>query len=441
MDKRSAFDADVIVLGAGMAGLAAARVLAERGRRVLVLEARDRVGGRLLSRTVEGGQVVELGAEFVHGRPPELWSLIEEAGVHAAEREGVMLREEAPGELAEGRGMEQDLFAPLEPLEDETLPDESFATWLARTGLEAEHRKALLGFVEGFNAADANVIGIRSLGVQGKAEDEIEGDRAWYLPGGYAQLAEYLERRVKELGGEVRLRCEALTVRWQPGEVEVETNRCGVLRAPRCVVTLPLGVLQKSNDEGGVRLAPEPHAVAQARRMAMGDAVRFTMVFREPWWFASAAAEHAKLQRMSFLMTLEDVPSVWWTPHPAGGPMPTLTGWAGGPRSRALLGKSAGELGSEACARLAEVFGVGAEHVRSMLLATYTHDWHADPYACGAYSYVPAGASDAPAAMAEPEADTLFFAGEHTDVTGHWGTVHAALRSGLRAAVQVLGES
>ena len=74
-------DADVIVIGAGMAGLAAARTLAERGVRVVVLEARERVGGRVFSRVVEGGQAVELGAEFVHGRPPELWALIDEAGV------------------------------------------------------------------------------------------------------------------------------------------------------------------------------------------------------------------------------------------------------------------------------------------------------------------------------------------------------------------------
>jgi monoamine oxidase len=68
----------------------------------------------------------------------------------------------------------------------------------------------------------------------------------------------------------------------------------------------------------------------------------------------------------------------------------------------------------------------------------YTHDWDRDAYAQGAYSYVPAGAIDAPFAMTEPEASTLFFAGEHTDITGHWGTVHAALRSGLRAATQIL---
>jgi monoamine oxidase len=76
--------------------------------------------------------------------------------------------------------------------------------------------------------------------------------------------------------------------------------------------------------------------------------------------------------------------------------------------------------------------------VRDALLATHKHDWELDPFAFGAYSYVPAGALDAPGAMAQPEAGTLFFAGEHTDTTANWGTVHAALGTGLRAARQVV---
>ena len=78
-------DLDVLILGAGMAGLSAARALAERGIRVCVLEAKPRVGGRIMSQKVEGGGFVELGAEFVHGRVPELWALINEAGAKFGE--------------------------------------------------------------------------------------------------------------------------------------------------------------------------------------------------------------------------------------------------------------------------------------------------------------------------------------------------------------------
>jgi monoamine oxidase len=424
-----------------MAGLTAARALLERGLKVIVLEAKPHVGGRVLSRTVEGGQAVELGAEFIHGRAPELWALIEEAGLETTERSGSMLRETAPGKLEADRDEDEDPFEPLEQLEGFEGEDVPFADWLAASDVPGWQRDALTGYVEGFNAADAKRIGIASLGAQQKAEDASEGDRAWHIRGGYAQLAAYLEARVKELGGDVRLSCEALAIRWRTGSVEIETNRCGPLFAPRCIVTLPLSVLQKTNEEGGVRMAPEPKAVAHARRLAMGTAVRFTMVFREAWWLQSKAADADDLANMHFVLTQPGPPAVWWTQHPEHEEFPTLTGWAGGPRAEALVGKSAGELGHVACTTLANVFGIDEELIRASLMATYTHDWSSDAFACGAYSYVPAGAVDAPVAMTEPVVDTLFFAGEHTDVTANWGTVHAAIRSGLRVTQQILGES
>jgi monoamine oxidase len=140
---------------------------------------------------------------------------------------------------------------------------------------------------------------------------------------------------------------------------------------------------------------------------------------------------------MSFLFTFRRSPPVWWTAHPEPQALPTLTGWVGGPRAAEFIGRDAEQLGEEACRALAEVFGLRERQVRDALLATHQHDWELDPFAYGAYSYVPAGALDAPAAMAEPEGGTLFFAGEHTDTTANWGTVHAALGTGLRAAQQV----
>ena len=432
-------DIDVLILGAGIAGLVAARALSEGGVRVTVVEALDRVGGRLLSRVAAGGDAVELGAEFVHGQPQELWSLLAECGAQTTEREGTLLRADGDGGLIEDDLQDEEVFSPLEALEDFAGEDVSFAEWLAGSDVPEEERPALLGYVEGFNAADAQMIGVRSLGVQQKAEEAIDGDRLWHVRGGYAQLAEYLAGRVKEHGGNVRLHAEVLAVRWNTHSAEVETNQ-GILRAKRCIITLPLGVLQRVNSAGGLRITPEPAAILQARRLAMGHAVRFTMVFRERWWEQSRALAAEQLRAMSFLFTPQHLPPVWWTAHPEPEAAPTLTGWVGGPRAKNLEGKSAGELGREACATLAQVFSVDEDLVRASLLETYSHDWSSDPFTRGAYSYVPAGAMDASAAMTEPEAETLFFAGEHTDTTGHWGTVHAALRSGLRAAQQVLGE-
>lgn len=144
------------------------------------------------------------------------------------------------------------------------------------------------------------------------------------------------------------------------------------------------------------------------------------------------------MRELSFLFTFGELPSVWWTAHTE--PSRSLTGWVGGPRAEALLGKSAEDLGREACAVLGRVLGVGEEFVRGQMVGCSAHDWSADEFARGAYSYVAVGGAGASRDMCEPVAETLFFAGEHTDVSGHWGTVHGAMRSGLRAAAQVLGE-
>ncbi len=130
---------------------------------MLVLEARQRVGGRILSQRVEGGGVIELGAEFVHGRPPELWALIDEAGVQTVEREGLMLREGFGGGLETDDDEDEPMFAPLERLEDFAGEDVAFWDWLKASDVPDGDRPALLGYVEGFNAADARRISVKSL--------------------------------------------------------------------------------------------------------------------------------------------------------------------------------------------------------------------------------------------------------------------------------------
>jgi monoamine oxidase len=431
---------DVLILGAGMAGLTAARSLAERGVRVCVLEARQRVGGRILSQKVEGGGTVELGAEFIHGRAPELWALIDEVSAKTVERRGSMLREDSPGHLVADDPQDNTMFEPLEQLENFPGEDQTFADWLAASNVPDDVRPALTSYVEGFNAADAHRISVRSLGIQQKAEDAAEAYRSWHLPAGYAQLPDHLAARLKELRSQIRLDCEVLSIRWTPGSVVVATTH-GEFSAPRCIVTFPLGVLHKVNHPNGIPITPEPAAIAQARRLAMGHASRFTMIFRRPYWQLTQLFDQKTVDSMSFLFALNHNPPVWWTSHPDPHTLPALTGWAGGPRASAMEGKTPDELASDACATLAKIFALDEHLVRSNLVATYSHDWSADPFAQGAYSYVPVGAVDASAAMSQPQADTLFFAGEHTDITGNWGTVHAAIRSGLRAAEQILEES
>ena len=233
----------------------------------------------------------------------------------------------------------------------------------------------------------------------------------------------------------VRLGVTVEAIRWGVGRVAVETT-AGEFVGAKAVVTLPLGVLQA----GSVRIVPEPRAVMEAARlMRMGEVCRFSMVFGRRWW--EGVEPQPAMREMSFLFDEDagdDAPRVWWTTYPEAGAV--LTGWVGGPRARGFLLCGEDALRARAVRAVARMFGVGEERVRTEMVGFGMYDWSADALARGAYSYVGVGGVEASARMGEPVEHTLYFAGEHTDVTGHWGTVHGALRSGLRAARQVLGE-
>ncbi len=414
---------DAIVVGAGMAGLAAARQLAEAGLRVMVLEASDRTGGRI--RTVrDAGEIVELGAEFIHGRPPELWALIEEAGIATYERTGGFFHR-IKGQLVESEWQDdKQQDEALERLKDFAGPDCSFFEYVGGLGLTDEQRDEEIGYVEGFNAADAREASAVALGVQQRAEDEIEGDRVWRLSAGYDGLTEFLREKVEAAGGLIERNAQVVRIahdETRGADAALADGRS--FRAECCLVTVPLGVLQA----GVIHFDPEiPSLMAAARQMRMGQVCRFTLIFDKRLWPAE----------MSFLLTRDLLPNVWWTAHPASES--TITGWIGGPRSAALLGMSEAALLDHALGSLAEALGQQEEEVRASYVALHTYDWSSDNLSRGAYSWVPLGGVEASAVMAQPASANLYFAGEHTDTTGHWGTVHAALRSGLRAADQML---
>ena len=397
---------DVVVIGAGISGLAAARVCAEAGLRVVVLESSGRVGGRIRTERV-GAEVIELGAEFVHGQPPELLALIAEAGLMTYERTGdFLVRTDEGFEVQED---EDD--GVLEGLKEYAGEDCDFASYAAGLGLGEEELAAEIGYVEGFNAADAKEASVIALGRQQVAEDAIDGGRSWRVVEGYDRVPEYVAERVIKAGGEVVFGAWVVEVRG--GSVVCADGR--EFAGERVVVALPLGVMLGA---GRPRFEPEPVEVLAAMgRMRMGDACRETIILKERKW----------PEGMSFLLTPETTPRVWWTAHPAESL--TLTGWVGGPGASESLGSTA------AVAR--QVLGFEQEAVASV----HRHDWLADELSCGAYSWVPVGGIGASEAMSLPVDGWLYFAGEHTDVTGHWGTVHGALRSGLRAGVQVVEAS
>ena len=414
---------DVLILGAGLAGLAAARQLAESGLSVSLIEARNRVGGRIASLRVPGSDLpIELGAEFVHGLPPELLHLIVEAGLGLFERKGDFLSYEN-GALGDSRL--DDAFAVLEDLP--SSPDLTFSEFLAQAQLPEHVAARVKSYVEGFNAADANLIGIASLLKQQQAEEAINGGRSFRIIEGYDRLPAFVRDRFLAARGKLYLNTVVTRIEWQPGKVRIVTNNptAPEFTASRVVIALPLGVLQAH----AVSISPEPQPAANAiARLAMGSAKRITLVFKEPFWLQAAPD-------LSFVFAQDQTPPVWWSSSP--NPSPTLTGWMGGPRALATPTDAAFK--NLALSTLAKIFN--RSDLPALLVSFHTYDWQSDPFSLGAYSYAPKGALHASDELTIPVERTLYFAGEHTDVTGHWGTVHAALRSGLRAAAQILEDS
>ena len=252
---------DVIVLGAGIAGLTAARQLAAAGLRVHVIEARNRVGGRILTRRV-GEEVVELGAEFIHGKPPILWNLIEEARLETCELGGrhFCWEHDQLQECGDGFGAD---FQWLEALKNWDRADCSFAEYLDIMHVPEATRKRLIGFVEGFNAADHRVIGVAALAKQQAIEDATEGDRMFHVRGGYAQVPEYLAQRIREADGTFSMETRAIEIRWKQGSVEVDCLRDGKRkthpRTRRCDRAAPRSIAVRRTENlsvAGTRDAP-----------------------------------------------------------------------------------------------------------------------------------------------------------------------------------------
>jgi len=431
---------DVLIVGAGAAGLAAGRALAAAGRRTAIVEARDRVGGRIMTLHTAGaaGPIpIELGAEFIHGLPKSSWDILGEAGLSVYELAGSDLlyangRLGAPGP-AQG-ATHQVLEDMIEWLAQQPPGfDMSFADYLRARAIDESIGEPAARFVEGFNAADRHRIGIAALAKQQGAEDLIDTDRLFRVRAGYDALPRFLADQFVRCGGELVLGAPVHRVVWGRGSVALSVGAGAAsreLRASRALITAPLGVLQAR----AIEFAPPPEEILeQAARLAMGEAARIVLIFRDRFWREPPWCA----DELGFLFAPSELPATWWTPMPDRAP--AITGWAGGPKAAALRGAATRSAALAQClTTLSKVFGLPRPELDALLESWHFHDWCADAYARGAYSYVPAGALDAPERMTRPLEDTLYFAGEHTDVTGHWGTVHAALAAGSRAAAAIL---
>jgi monoamine oxidase len=427
---------DVVIIGAGVSGLAAANELSRAGRSVLLLEARDRIGGRAWTRhEPDLSAPIELGAEFIHGRVPETFDLLREIGKAALDSGGAHWSW-YDGKLEQ---RDEDLFDEIQQalVKSHILnqPDVAFETWLqqsARYGLSPRAAAMARSFVEGFDAADPARVSTHFVAEEWGSGGMLDSPQFRPL-GGYGSVLAALAGALDRDQVRVQLQTVVQEVSWRCGSVEISASALGQpfrVTAPRVIVTLPLGVLQASGAVDAVRFTPALDMKSEALRgLAAGPVLKLGLRFRKAFW---EEADGGRYQNALFFHCARTMFPTFWTPFPLRAPL--LTAWVAGPKAARLSTCPTQDIVQQAMTSLATLFGQPAE--RFELEATYLHNWQTDPYARGAYSYVATGGAKARSLLATPVENTLFFAGEATN-TKEAATVGGALHSGARAAAEV----
>ena len=436
---------DVVIIGAGASGLAAARALSASDLRIIVVEARDRLGGRIHTLREPGWPLpVELGAEFVHGTPAETWDILRAARLAACDvadthwflRNGRLKHIERFWEETDS------VFGRLAQMKE---PDLSFADFAARYAADApaDARDLAFAFVEGFDGADTTRISARSIADEQAASEQIAEDRNFRVLDGYDRIIEWLAAGLDPQKVHVRLNTVATEVKWSRGSARVAVangKSTAAMHARQVLVTIPVGVWKASATEvGAVKFDPElTEKRRAAAQMEMGPIVKVSLRFRDAFWEQPGLPNvepGQSLWNAAFLHARGPSFFTWWTWLPVRAPV--LVGWSGGPAAAALSHRPQREILDEAVESLATFLGLRSTDIAEEIEAARACDWQADPFSRGAYSFTLVGGAGAGAVLAEPIDDTLFFAGEATH-GGQSGTVAGALASGYNAARQIL---
>lgn len=420
---------DVIVIGGGLAGLAATQHLTQAGKTVLLLEARDRLGGRVLTQRILGlPHPIELGPEWIDPSSA-IADLLKEVGAPITEAEGARYRRAGNQleNLDDLNPVSENLIDRLKGLSGGDRPLVEALDLCCGDTRFAGSRAQLLAYVEGFHAADPSRVSVEWLA---RVEQNQPADAsAHHSVQGVDRVLEAL-MPVTDDGVVLQLNTVVRSIEWSRNGVTVVAHREGdhVYRAEQAICTLPLGVIHS----GRVRFEP----ALSARKpglglMETGQVVKVVLHMTRPFW-----EDLPSLKDMLFLHAFEQPFPTWWTTRPRRTAI--ITGWSAGPQLQ-ILGNVHGEdLIQPALTSLAAALDVPSDQVAGYLEGWYCHDWRADPFAEGAYSWVLAGGIDAWRNLAAPLDGSLYFAGEATAGEGYNATMEGALLSGIRAAREIL---
>jgi monoamine oxidase len=416
----------IIVVGAGAAGLMAARELVRADKRVTILEARDRCGGRIYPLpTQEFGYPAEGGAEFVHGAALLTRALMREAQLSLLPRGGTRwsartgkLSPNDPSPPHMGR-----FYQALSEVKADLPIAEFLETQFADRRYD-EMRRSVTRTVEGYDAADPRRASTLALRDEWLARDEGPHGR---LAKGYGALSEYLSFQCRRHGATLHLGAAVNAIEESRGRVAARCCDGATYEADAAILTVPPPLLSE------IALPPAARERAKATAdIGFGNVVKFLFRFTTAWWADLGGRDLADL---SFLLSDATVPT-WWTQYPEG--YPVLTGWLAGPKADNVSSLAEAELIELGLASLGAIFDLPADRIKRDLAAAQAINWGNDPLARGAYSYATPRTRDAQAVLRKPNGDGIFFSGEALYAGPDMGTVEAALASGQETAQTIL---
>lgn len=429
---------DVVIVGAGAAGLSCAASLLKQKTDLLVLEARPRIGGRVYSQKSPHHAIpIELGAEFIHAASPLLFHLLNITGhdFYDVQFEQLYLKNR---KLVEQKDFWDRLEKVLALAKEDRKADRSMAEFMKahRRVLTPDMRALLIGYIEGFQGADINLIGEKAFSKSEKNKRDLNGNNDFRPIGAYSEILQGLLKN-SSLEKRILLKHAVTDILWDKKAAQVTTRLPSGKRrhfyAKHVVLALPLGVLQGLHPKSRVRIQPEiPEIAKSLAHLHIGHVQRMLFIFQSRFW--------ENLSEDKPICFLRAGPEyyfpTWWTLSPLRAPY--LIAWQGGPKAKEMSLWSQDQRIDTALKTLSLLTKRSVRFLRKELISVHHHNWSKDPFTMGGYTYTGIQPTQSKETSHREFKKFLWLTGEALSEGDGQGTVHGALEHGEETAQKIL---